>query len=160
MELYVRETMILRPPKVDEFDKISALCCRSKAFWGYDEAFIDICRDVLCVDPQLAASGLVIVAELNQEIVGVAQVSITGDAAELDVLFVEPHVIRGGIGCTLFDWAVTRARECGAADMLILSDPNARGFYENMGASFVKMAPSDVIAGRKIPLLSYPLTTE
>ena len=42
--------------------------------------------------------------------------------------------------------------------MTILADPNAAPFYERMGATFMRMAPSDAIPGRSLPLYEYDLT--
>ena len=41
--------------------------------------------------------------------------------------------------------------------MTILADPNAAPFYERMGARFERMAPSDSIPGRELPLYTYAL---
>ena len=49
------------------------------------------------------------------------------------------------------------ARQRGARRMTILADPGARGFYEAMGARFLRMAASDAIPGRELPLLELAL---
>jgi len=37
-------TLVLRPAVRAEADALSQLGLRSKAYWGYDEAFIEACR--------------------------------------------------------------------------------------------------------------------
>ena len=147
----------LRPPFEEESESLAALCRRAKATWGYDEAFLDACEPVLRVDPELAARAQAVVAEIEGVPVGVAQVRSDGQAVELELMFVEPTCQGRGVGRALFEWARTRARELGASSMTILADPGARGFYERMGARFERMAPSDAIRGRELPLLRHPL---
>ncbi len=144
--------MILRAPLEDELPALADLCFRSKAVWGYDAAFMEACRPVLRVDPDRARRGLARVAVLHDVLLGVAQVSLDGDEAELDLMFVDPDHQGLGAGRRLFSWAADVARSHGARRLVILSDPDARPFYEKMGARFVRLAPSDVIPGRELPL--------
>jgi predicted N-acetyltransferase YhbS len=52
----------------------------------------------------------------------------------LDDLWVVPEWIREGIGSRLFRHAVNLVRDVGASRMEWVSDPEAVGFYERMGA--------------------------
>src|SRR3546814_17343333 len=49
----------LRLAKSSECGSLSALALRSKAYWGYDSAFLQACRDELTVRPKAAAAGRV-----------------------------------------------------------------------------------------------------
>ena len=133
------------------------MCLRSKAVWGYDDAFLRACRPVLQLAPNQVAQGLAVVAEVNGRLVGVVQVSIDAGTAELDLLFIEPTAQRLGVGRRLYDWAIEAAVVRGATTMGILADPGARAFYERMGAVWRHEAPSDVIAGRTLPWLEHRL---
>ncbi|MFN3198938.1 MAG: GNAT family N-acetyltransferase [Bradymonadia bacterium] len=153
---------ILRPPTFEELPTLDQLCFRSKASWGYDAAFMARCRPALCVDRTLASAGLVQVAMHAREIMGVAQVSLrrtAGDVrvAELDLMFVDPPAHGLGLGRALMGWAVEVARERQAHRLEILSDPGAKGFYLRCGAVLVGDAPSDVVPGRRLPLLHVEL---
>jgi hypothetical protein len=37
--------LTIRAPRADELSRLSDLCFRSKAVWGYDAAFTEACRD-------------------------------------------------------------------------------------------------------------------
>ena len=41
----------LRPARPDEADLLTELCLRSKAVWGYDDAFMRACRAELTLSP-------------------------------------------------------------------------------------------------------------
>jgi predicted N-acetyltransferase YhbS len=76
-------------------------------------------------------------------------------AYDLSRLFVEPSVIRTGIGRALFAVAVAVIAKRGGRSLSILSDPFAVAFYQRLGAIRVGDAPSDAISGRRLPLLEY-----
>ena len=147
----------LRPARVEEAAALSALCVRSKASWGYDAAFMALSRAALQVRPAAIAAGEIVVAEEGAELLGVAGVTVEGEVADLDLLFVEPAAFGRQLGRLLLHAAMAMARKRGARRMTILADPGARGFYERMGARFIRMAPSDAIPGRELPLLELTL---
>ena len=147
----------LRTPRCDEAKILTELCLRSKAVWGYDEEFMQACRDELTLTVTIMRSSYFMVAETAGELVGVAQVTVTGERALLDKLFVEPTRLRAGTGKTLFDWAVSAARDAGATTMTIEADPDAAGFYRRMGAVDDGIAPSGSIPGRFLPRLKLRL---
>lgn len=135
---------------------LTALCVRSKAYWGYDVEFMRLSEATLTVSEAEVASGRVLVAERERLPVGMAKVEPDG---ELGMMFVDPLAIGRGAGRALFEASAALARRLGARRMAILADPNAAPFYERMGARWVGQAPSDAIPGRILPLFEYDLET-
>jgi hypothetical protein len=90
---------------------LTDLAVRSKAHWGYDNAFLHQCQEELAVSPESIESGNVYVAKLrnNEGTTTVAgffvldKLSTCGDKVvfDLDALFVEPTRIGQGIGQAL-----------------------------------------------------------
>jgi GNAT superfamily N-acetyltransferase len=148
---------VIRSAQAGEAEILTALCVRSKAHWGYDDAFMRSSQASLTVSDGDIASGRVLVATDDDRVVGVARVEPDG---ELGVMFVDPPAMGRGAGRALFAAAAALARRLGARSMPILADPNAAPFYERMGARFVSHAPSDAIPGRTLPLYEYDLTHE
>jgi GNAT superfamily N-acetyltransferase len=147
----------LRTPRCDEAATLTELCIRSKAVWGYDEEFMLACCGELTLTASTMQSSSLKVAEIDGHLVGVAQVTVQGELAELNKLFVEPTHLRSGAGKGLFEWATTVARDAGAATMVIEADPDAAGFYRRMGAVDKGTAPSGSIPGRLLPRLELRL---
>jgi GNAT superfamily N-acetyltransferase len=141
----------LRKALQDELSSLSGLCLRSKAHWGYDEAFLAACRTELTLHPDDLRVTSLRVAERDAAVVGLAQVKVTGADADLLKLFVEPASLGTGIGRLLFEWATAKARDLGATRMIIESDPGAAPFYERMGAHQAGFTPSQSIPGRVLP---------
>lgn len=143
----------VRPARADELPGLSALCLRSKALWGYDAAFLDACRADLTIAAEDLAASHVAVADEGGMAVGVVQVAVDGDEADLLKLFVEPSRARHGVGRELFDHARRVAAKLGAVRLVIEADPGAVPFYERMGGRIVGAVPSASIPGRSLPKL-------
>ena len=114
---------------------------------------MEACRRELSIEPCDLRLTSVAVAEQDSRLVGVAQIKVIGNEANLLKLFVEPTVMRSGIGRALFAWATDLAISQGADRLLIEADPGAVPFYRRMGARDVGLAPSGSIPGRMLPKL-------
>ncbi len=148
----------LREPREDELPALSALCLRSKAVWGYDDAFMAACVEELTLHPDELSTTRLQLAEDEQGCIGIVQVAMDDEAtASLEAMFVEPGRMGGGAGRLLFQWATGQARTLGARTMMIEADPEAAPFYRHMGAVNVGQAPSGSIPGRMLPLLRFDL---
>jgi N-acetylglutamate synthase-like GNAT family acetyltransferase len=147
----------LRAARIDELAALTELCLRSKAVWGYDEAFMRACRTELALAPRDLQTSRIQIAERDGKIIGVAQIAVAGTGASLEKLFVEPDILRSGAGRRLFEWAAAAAREQGARTLTIEADPDAAPFYRRMGARDDGFAPSGSIPGRMLPRLKLDL---
>ncbi|MBD9648704.1 GNAT family N-acetyltransferase [Ensifer sp. ENS09] len=148
---------VLRTPQPEEAAVLSDLCLRSKAVWGYDEAFLEACRPALTLTADDWTDSDLQVATDGERIVGLAQVRGSGNYVELDKLFIEPEARAAGIGRRLFDWCVAAARRRGATVMTIDADPGAADFYRRMGAVDDGVVASSLIPGRFLPRLKVDL---
>lgn len=149
----------LRSPLPHEAASLSALCLRSKAVWGYDDAFMAACVEELTVTIEALASSHFQVSDDNGNINGVVQVEVRGDEAELELLYVDPDRIGTGAGRALMSWAKDTSRALGADRLIIVADPHAVEFYEHMGARRIGEYPSGSIPGRMLPQLVIPLNS-
>ena len=153
-------TIHVRPARADEADCLSALCRRSKAHWGYNDAFLLASKPALTVSPARIAEGRVLVAEdANGNLLGIAAAEPLEDRVfDLSLLFIEPAAIRTGVGEKLFRAIVGLIAREGAARLRIEADPNAEDFYVRLGARRIGEAPSGAIPGRMLPLLEYVIS--
>lgn len=144
----------IRPARVAEAAALGALCVRAKAHWGYDAAFMAMSARALAVSAADIEAGVVWVAVDGADApLGIAELAwIDPETADLDKLFVDPKAMGAGVGAALLRFVAAEAARRGHRVMTILADPNAAPFYERMGARFERMAPSDSIPGRELPL--------
>jgi GNAT superfamily N-acetyltransferase len=136
-------------------DALSDLCMRSKAHWGYDADFMAACQDVLRVRREHLTDPTAVVRN-EDGFAGIARLSVTGPEAILEKLFVCPAHMGRGVGSALINWAKAAAKQAGHLHLRVESDPDAESFYLSHGAVQVGLAPSEVIPGRMLPLLSLP----
>ena len=148
----------LRRAAPDEAAALTDIALRSKAHWGYDQAFMDACRDELTVTAASMRLGENWLAEdAAGQIAGFFRLRAKNDIAEVYDLFVEPDCIGSGLGRLLWDKLEALAAEMNVDTIGIDADPHAVDFYTHMGATVVGEAPSGSIPGRMLPRLTKPI---
>lgn len=142
------DAVLLRPARRGEAPTLSELALRAKAYWGYDESFLDACRDELSLRPEELGVRRVTVAEADGLVAGFATLDGDPPDGELGMLFVEPEAMGKRIGALLYRHALSTASQLGFRRLRIDSDPHAEGFYLRMGAE-----PAGAPAGAERSLL-------
>jgi predicted N-acetyltransferase YhbS len=147
----------IRPARADEADLLTDLSLRAKAVWGYDAGFLARCRAVMTMKAGNIAARPHFVAEADGRVAGFYGFEPEAEGIGLDYLFVEPDLIGRGLGRALWSHAVATARRLGHGALIVVSDPNAEGFYVRMGCRRIGTRPSELEAGRQLPLLRLAL---
>jgi len=76
----------------------------------------------------------------------------------LDHLWVDPGMLRRGVGRALFEAAEQAARTAGARTLRLTGDPHAEGFYCRMGATVYAREPAPMDGhDRYLPLFEKTL---
>ena len=118
---------------------------------------MEACRGELSLEPRDLELTSIAVAEHGGKPIGVAQLKVVNDEADLLKLFVDPNALRSGTGKALLAWATDVARKLGATRLTIEADPDAAPFYRRMGAYDVGQAPSGSVTRRMLPKLAMNL---
>lgn len=92
---------------------------------------------LLTITPDYIASHETWMAVIKNEVVGYYSFDENAEGLWLDNLWVLPAFMGHGIGKSLFGHALERARGSGASILMVEADPNAKSFYEKMGAQKV-----------------------
>src|SRR3954453_20310468 len=128
----------IRPSRVDEQTVLESVQRRASLSNPGD-------RDALLANPEAIAlpmeqivEGCVFVAERSGVVAGFAAgVPRPDGGAELDALFVEPHLWKRGIGRRLVDHVADAARVRSASFLHVIGNPHAEGFYLSCGFSVI-----------------------
>jgi len=126
---------MIRPASADEAPVLTRIAHDAKRHWGYPEHWIKHWESDLTISADFIRDNHVYVAEEDGEIQGFYALSVIGDRAELEHMWVTPDRIGTGMGKDLFLDAMERAAALNVNAVEILADPNAAGFYEHMGAT-------------------------
>jgi len=114
------------------------IAVEAKAHWGYDRALVEEWALGGDFDPESLRKRLLYVAESDGRPVGWAALIPRGEVGWLEDLWVEPAWIGRGVGRALFEHVAAEARQRGARRLEWEAEPNAQGFYEHLGATYVR----------------------
>jgi GNAT superfamily N-acetyltransferase len=108
---------------------------RSSFVWAGDRANLEAHPDALGVAPEAIAERRVRVAVgAREEMLGFSVVAVSDSSVcELDDLFVDPDVMRRGVGRALVEDAASSAVAFGLRSMTVVADPRNFPFYESVG---------------------------
>lgn len=148
-------TLTIRPAQPGEAASLTALMWRSKAHWGYSEAFMALARPQMVLSEADIAVQTVCVGEADGLVIGFYQLRMHEDGLWLEDLFIEPAHIGRGYGKALFVHAVAAARARGADALHFESDPHAEGFYRALGCE--KISERLSLFDRLIPRMRYTI---
>jgi N-acetylglutamate synthase-like GNAT family acetyltransferase len=148
--------IVVRRAIASDAAALSALAFRSKASWGYDEAFMNRSRHALLVSAEYVQEHPVYVLLRDGAVAGFFGFISAPEETILNDFWIEPACIGTGLGRVMWQQAIEQARTHGIESFFIHSDPNAEGFYLHMGAERIgtRIAPE---TGRDLPLLQYIL---
>lgn len=127
--------MRIRDAELDEVTELEELQWRASLVWEEYREDLETHPDAIAVSSRDVAAGNVRVAEGPEgAILGFFVLGDrTGDAAELDGLFVEPDAMHRGIGRSLVADAVAVARSRGCERIEVTANPRALDFYVKTG---------------------------
>ena len=139
-------TLIIRPAHPSESDALTSLAFAAKAFWGYTRQQLDAWSNELSISPESILKELTYVAEHQGRILGVVQLNTSSIPWQVECVWVHPDSTRQGVGARLMCETLAYAQAHGQRELHIDADPNAEGFYLQIGARRVG-ARSAPIAG-------------
>ena len=126
---------MIRFARPGEREALEAVMRRASLHWAAYRAQLIAHPEAIEVPAAALAQGRVRVAlDTRARIAGFSVVEpVVDDAVELEGLCVEPDAMGTGIGRTLVEDLVRRAREEGATVVEVTAGPEGRGFYERVG---------------------------
>jgi len=138
------EPLRIRKASPEDAASLTQIAHEAKRHWGYPEHWIKHWQDDLTISPDFIIANQVFVAEKDDQILGFYALKMGHEKAELDHLWVAPEHIGSGVGKQLFIHAMQSSAGRNVAEIEILSDPNAEGFYQKMGAHRVGETVSEI----------------
>jgi GNAT superfamily N-acetyltransferase len=152
----VQDRIVIRAPRADEGERLREIAIASKSHWGYEESQVRAWAAQGDFSPAGLAAKDFLVAEADGQAVGFASLIPRGELCVLDDLWLEPAWIGRRLGSELFEACADRAKERGAKRLEWEAEPNAVGFYEKMGACYLRDSePTEF--GRVIPVMGLDL---
>lgn len=156
MELSFRNAL------TNDASRLTEIAFAAKRTWNYPEEYYQIWKDELTITERYVEENEVFIASLDKVVMGFVSIVCVPAATMfghvevsagywMDHLFIDPGFQQLGIGRLLVNQAMNYCKEQQIACLKIFVDPNAKVFYEKMGATFLKDSPSS-IKRRRIPV--------
>jgi GNAT superfamily N-acetyltransferase len=130
--------VVVRPARADEGTRLKEIAIAAKGFWGYEADKVRAWADQGDFTPERLQELVVFVAESGGGIVGWASLIPKDEVGWLEDLWIDPAWMDKGVGSLLFRHAAEYAKGLGAGRMEWEAEPNAIGFYEKMGGTYVR----------------------
>jgi GNAT superfamily N-acetyltransferase len=145
-----------RPHQAETLSQIAA---EAKGHWGYPKKWMEAWSPLLTIYDDYIQMYDTYVANIGGNPAGFYALSLDGEKARLDHLWVRPEFMGQGVGKLLLKHALGLCLKYGVAVLEIESDPNAQGFYEKMGARKVGKVQSTVDGQpRSLPLMEIKIS--
>ena len=126
--------IVIRAALQAERARLEALQWRASLANSGDRDSLLANPDAISLPVEQIADGHVFVAQREGVIVGFASVLPRPDGnAELDALFVEPTLWKGGVGRLLVEHCADVARRRASRILYVVGNPHAEGFYAACG---------------------------
>lgn len=154
-------SLILYRPTETDLTDINELILSAKRSWNYPEHLIELWKpDMFISSDTLDEQEFWIARNETEELVYVYSISQQTKAVyELNDCWVAPQFKGQGYGKDLFTHLLQTLSCKNAETLVIVSDPNAEGFYKRMGASKVGEHTSKP-EGRMLPVLELQLKAD
>jgi molybdenum cofactor cytidylyltransferase len=132
----------IRGARPEEASLLTSLALESKAHWGYAPELLQHWRNELTISAHQIKQHSVLVAEIDEDVVGFYMLCSEGSTWVLEHLWIRPAWIRQRIGSRLIKHALRTASEKGATHVRVVAEPNAILFYERNGGVRVDTQPA------------------
>jgi GNAT superfamily N-acetyltransferase/quercetin dioxygenase-like cupin family protein len=146
----------IRAAVVEDLPAMNRITRQAKAVWGYPQDLLESWHADLHSDAaSLESCPAYVAIDAQERVWALAQIDPSSQPCELRLLFVDPVVMRQGLGRALLRHAARQAREFGHRSLQIDADPNALEFYLACGAWSVGQEPAPIAGepGRVRPQL-------
>lgn len=154
--------LVIRKAKDTESDNLTSISFASKRYWNYPEEYLKVWEKELTITTKYIQENIVFVADADDMAVGyfsIVEVKEDFWAGQvfvkkgfwLEHIFIMPEFIGKRIGSELIAYAKDYCKKNKIERLNIFSDPYAKGFYDKIGAKYIKESPSS-INGRTVSL--------
>jgi GNAT superfamily N-acetyltransferase len=149
-------SVVIRPARADDYGRLKQIAVAAKGFWGYDPDEVRKWADQGDFTPKRLRELIVFVADSGGGAIGWCSLIPKAEVCWLEDLWIDPVWIGKGVGSQLFRRAAQHARKLRAKRLEWEAEPNAIGFYEKMGGSYVRES-EETEWGRRLSVMGVEL---
>ena len=140
-----------------EASELSRISIESESYWGYDSDFMDKFKVIYQVTDDFIRKNPTFILYEDGRIIGFYSLLIKQEGNIIDFFYIEPQCIGKGYGEKMWNHLENYCKGHNIKDFTLVTSPQAKEFYEKMGAIQIGEVESSLRKGRKIPELKYNL---
>ncbi len=148
-DVYIRATEGI---KLDELNRIAI---ESEAYWGSDSDFMEKFKTTYKVTEEFIKKNPTFILFEENQIVEFYSLSIKAEENEIEFFYIDPQYIGKGYGKKMWNHLIDYCKEIRIKEIILITSPPAKEFYEKMGAIQIDEVESLLRKGRIIPKLKY-----
>ena len=137
--------------------ELNRIAVESESYWGYDSDFMNEFKVIYQVTENFIRKNPTFILYENDKIIGFYSLSIKPEENTIEYFYIEPECIGKGYGEKMWKHLVTYCKSHNIKDFILVTSPQAKGFYEKMGAVQIGEVESTLKKGRIIPKLKCTL---
>lgn len=136
-----------------EASELNRLAIESESYWGYDSDFMDKFKVLYKVTEDFIRKNPTFIFYENAKIIGFYSLLINQEGSTIEYFYIKPQCIGKGCGKKMWNHLANYCKEHNINELTLVTSPQAREFYEKMGAIHIGEVESILKKGRKIPIL-------
>lgn len=142
----------------NEANELNRIAIVSESYWGYDSDFMDKFKIIYQVTEEFIKRNQTFILYEDDRIIGFYSISNKPEGNEIEYFYIEPQCIGKGYGKRMWDHLVNYCKGHNIKDFTLVTSPQAKVFYEKMGAIYIGEVESTLKKGREIPKLKCNLS--
>lgn len=146
---------IICSAKKNDVDELNRIAYESEAYWGYDLEYMKRFEEMYRITENYILTNPTFVFLESNLIIGFYSLLVHDKSPELELFYVKPEYIGKGYGKKMWNHLVYYCKSMGIKFFYLVTSPQAKGFYEKMGAVMIDEVDSLLREGRKIPRLKF-----
>lgn len=142
----------IRTADAKDCNALTRIAKRSKQFWGYPDELLKLWEKDLRITPEQLRSNPTYVILDNEYPAGFCSFAISGNTLEIMHMWVLPEFMGLGLGRKLLSGSLEKYLSSDIVEIIVISDPNATGFYQKFGFQTREWTDS-LPEGRRLPVM-------
>ncbi|MBZ9687380.1 GNAT family N-acetyltransferase [Clostridium estertheticum] len=136
-----------------EASELSRLAIESESFWGCDSDFMDKFKIIYQVTEEFIRKNPTFILYENGKIIGFYAILVNAEESTIEYFYIKPQCIGKGYGKKMWNHLTNYCKKHNITNLTLVTSPQAKEFYEKMGAIQIGEVESILKNGRKIPIL-------
>ena len=136
-----------------EASELNRTAIESEAFWGYDSDFMDKFKVSYQVTEEFIRKNPTFILYVEHKIIGFYSLLINSQENTIEYFYIQPEYIGKGYGKKMWNHLVNYCKAYNINELTLVTSPQAKDFYEKMGAIQIGEVESILKKNRLIPLL-------